>query len=249
MKIVILMGVIFFNLMADSIAEIGYTSGKFISIEEDYAEVGLWVPCQDYFIDAKGFRFENDKWAGSLGLGCRKNEFGVNAYYDYRNRFHQLGAGLEWFGCSWHFRLNGYLPIGPKVRTLDKCLFDQWGDGFLAARRKVEFAYSGFDGEAEIPLMNYYDFSLFAAAGPYYFQKTHFKHMWGGFGRLELNWKERLIFQLRISCDTIHKTHVQGTVQVNLPLDSCFHRYLPVRRNSIILTDKCCNWFWNWDDN
>lgn len=255
--------------------ELGYTTGKFISIDKDYAEVGLFVPlslpnCYSSFLDARGYRFKDGKWAASTGVGIRKNlsEFsalGINTYYDYRrgeskHNFHQIGLGFEWLNNCWDIRINGYLPISQKKQTSEFCVFDQLGDGFFATRRRIEYAYSGFDAEIGLPLLSYSDFNLYGAAGPYYHFRSHQNHFFGGHGRLELNWKSILSFQVRISYDKVYSTNVQGMIQISFPLDSfcsglcgedgrCHHLInQKVWRNGIILTDHCCDWTWNWDD-
>lgn len=263
------------SIFQESQIEFGYAAGKYISIDKNYAEIGLFVPfsltdCDFSFIDARGYRFSNGKWASSLGFGIRNNisecsAIGVNAYYDYRrgesrNNFNQIGLGFEWLNCCWDFRINGYLPISRKVQTSQFCSFNQLGDGFFATRRRIEYAYKGFDAEIGVPLMCYGDFNLYGAVGPYYYSRTHRHHFIGGQGRLELNWKSILSFQVRISHDKVYSTHVQGLIQISLPLDflcsgfcgnnRCCQDFINqrVRRNGIILTDHCCNWKWNWDD-
>lgn len=255
--------------------ELGYSVGKYISIDKNYSTIGLFVPltspdCYSTFLDVYGYRFNDGKWAASAGVGIRQDvsEFstiGINAYYDYRrgeakHNFNQIGIGIEWLNGCWDFRANGYLPISKKTQTSSFCNFDQLGDGFFATRRRIEYAYSGFDAEIGFPLLNYCDFNLYGAAGPYYYQRSHFNRFFGGYGRLELNWKSFLTFQVRMSHDKVYSTKVQGMIQISFPLDYFFSNscrkeeeccqliYPRVRRNGIILTDHCCDWTWNWDD-
>ena len=188
----------------------------------------------------------------------------MNVYYDYRrgddkHNFHQLGLGAEWLNGCWDLRINSYLPWN-KSQTSAYCVFDDLGDGFFAKRHKFEYAYSGFDAEIGMPLWNCCDFSLYGAAGPYYYGRSHVHHFFGGTARLELDWRSILSLQVRVSYDKVYSTCVQGTIQVSLPLDffncdsccdSCGCQCLfcePVQRNGIILIDDCCNWTWNWDD-
>lgn len=253
--------------------EFGYYTGKFISIDKDYGEAGLFAPlslsnCYTPFLDIRGYRFNDGKWAASTGVGIRKNisEFsvvGINAYYDYRrgeskHNFHQIGLGFDWLNNCWDFRFNCYLPVCRKTQTSSFCVFDKLGDGFFATRRKIEYAYSGFDAEIGAPLWSYCDFNLYGALGPYYYLRSHQNHFLGGHGRLELDWKSMISFQVRMSYDKVYSTNVQGIIQISIPLDSfcscwenCECKQLMsqrVHRNGIILTDHCCNWTWNWDD-
>lgn len=255
--------------------EFGYNSGKFISIDKDYSEATLFVPlslsnCYTSYFDARGYRFNDGKWAASTGVGIRKNlnEFsalGINTYYDYRrgeskHNFHQIGLGFEWLNNCWDIRINGYLPISHKTQTWNFCIFDQLGDDFFATRRRIEYVYSGFDAEIGMPLFSYCDFNLYGAVGPYYYLHSHQNHLWGGSGRLELDWKSIFSFQIRMSYDRVYSTNIQGTIAVSFPLEfvcsglcrgnyGC-HRLVSqqVRRNGIILTDNCCHWTWNWND-
>ena len=263
------------SICQESQIEFSYNIGKFISIEEDYFEADMIVPlfsskCYTPFLDVRGYHFNDGKWAANLGFGIRKNlsecsVLGINTYYDYRrgkskNNFHQIGLGFEWLNSCWDIRINGYLPISQKTQTFDRCVFDHLGDGFVATRRRIEYAYSGFDGEIGISLLSYCDFNLYSAIGPYYYRRSRQNHFWGGYGRLELDWKSIISFQVQMSYDKVYSTNVQGIIQISVPLDffcscSCWgdwgcHRLINqrVRRNGIIQTDHCCDWTWNWDD-
>lgn len=254
--------------------ELGYNIGKYISIDEDYSEIGIFAPlslsncCFTPFVDIHGYRFNDGKWAASTGIGIREkisedSVLGINIYYDCRkeeSNFHQIGMGFEWLNECWDFRMNGYLPIAQKTHLSAMCVFDNIGDGFFATSRRIDYAYSGFDAEVGVPLLNYCDFNLYGAAGPYYYLRSHRNHFWGGYGRLELDWRSILSFQIRMSYDKVNSTNVQGIIQLSLPLDffcsgSCWQNWgchnltdQPVRRNGVILTDHCCNWTWNWND-
>lgn len=258
------------NIFQKTEIELGYYTGRFISIDEDYLEIGLFAPfylsnCYTTFLDVHGYRFNDGKWASSAGLVIRQNlsEFsalGFNTYYDYRrgisrHNFHQIGLGFEWLKNCWDFRINGYLPVSQKTQTSNFCVFDQLGDGFFATSRRVEYAYNGFDAEIGMPLLSCCNFNLYGAAGPYYYMRSHQNHFWGGHGRLELDWKSIFYLQIRMSYDKVHSTNFQGVIQVSFPLDFCWkncgcHGLMSkrVQRNGIILTDHCCDWTWNWDD-
>lgn len=255
--------------------EFSYSMGRYISINNDYFDIGLFTPLvssigQSLFLDIHGYRFNDSKWATSIGLAERYqlselNIVGFNLYYDYRrgkskNNFHQMGLGFEWLNDCWDIRINGYLPVSKKTQTASFCLFDQLGDGFFATRRNIEFAYSGFDTEIGHAFENYCDINLYAAVGPYYYQRADQRHFWGAHCRLELNWKSIFSLSIRLSNDNIYSTNVQGIFQVSFPIDffnlnSCFWQSenncpfsQSVWRNGIILTDHCCDWTWNWAD-
>lgn len=250
--------------------EFGYNTGRYISIDEDYSEVGIFAPLfstnsYSTFLDAHGYRFNDGKWAASIGGGVRKNlsessVLGFNAYYDYRrgeskHNFNQIGLGAEWLNSCWDMRVNAYLPFFRKTQASFFYDFDNLGNGFFSTRREIEYAYSGFDAEIGLPLLSYCDFSLYGAAGPYYYTLSHQENFWGGHGRLELNWKSILSLQIQISYDNVYLTNVQGVIQISFPLDLCWKgsgchclTNPQVQRNGVILTDRCCNWTWNWND-
>lgn len=255
--------------------DLGYNFGNFISIDRNYTEIDLFTPYRinDWttFLDASGYRFTRGKWGSSVGVGARKpimdeSFLGTNVFYDYlrgwhtKHNFHRVGVGVEWLNNCWDFHINGYFPVGRKTHSSHLCLFDQLGDGFHATSKKLEYVYTGFDAEVGMPLYRQCDFRLYGAAGPYYFYRRHFKHFWGGYGRLRLDWKSFISFEGRISYDHVYKTNVQGEIQISIPFDffcsgfcesSCECNCLstqPIYRNGIILRDDCCNWTWNWSD-
>lgn len=257
-------------LFQESRVTLGYSTGKYISIDQDYSEIGLFAPlsissCYNPFFDIHGYRFNDGKWAASTGFGIRRDlcecsALGINAYYDYRkgkcsgHDFHQLGFGFEWLNNCWDVRVNGYFPF-LRTQASHFHLFDQLGDGFFATCRSSEYAYSGFDAEFGMPLLSHCGLNLYAAAGPYYYSRSHQNHFFGGYGRLELDWRSILSLQIRMSHDNVYSTNVQGIIQISFPLDFCWDNWgcdrlvnQPVRRNGIILMDRCCNWTWNWDD-
>lgn len=250
----------------------GYATGRFISIDEDYARMGLVLPvfcCNGtgYFIDGRAYRFNNGKWAASGGLGLR-HDFGgcgwgivgVNAFYDYRrgcskSNFNQIGFGLEWFYDCFEIRANGYLPVSTKTRTCKTCIFNDIGNGFEATKKHVEFPYKGLDVEVGLPLVNHERGVLYAGAGPYYYHTTY-NRFWGGFGRFA--WYIGSVFsaEVRFSWDPRYKWNAQGYAQISLPFNlfcspncCCSDLFCkPVHRNDMILTNKCCRWRWNWQD-
>jgi len=261
--------------LSQSQFELGCTIGRFISVDKDYAETGLFVPVQVSqnwvsFFDGNAYRFIDGNWAASNGLGIRQrlsdsSLIGVNAYYDYRrgeaqHNFHRVGLGFEWLNTCFDVRLNGYLPVGNKTQTSSFCNFNQIGGGFFATRRKIEYAYRGFDAEFGVPLWNYCDLYVYAAGGPYYYFRHRIQHLWGGFGRLIFSWNSIVSLQIRTSYDRVYSSRVQGCLQLSIPLDffcsttcnkfnDCSWFWTqPVRRNNIIQKDHCCNWTWNWDD-
>jgi hypothetical protein len=82
--------------------------------------------------------------------------------------------------------------------------FDNLGNGFFSPPAvKLNMHIVVFDAEIGLPLLSYCDFSLYGAAGPYYYTLSHQENFWGGHGRLELNWKSILSLQIQISYDNV----------------------------------------------
>jgi hypothetical protein len=262
------------TLLSDAYFRASSSVGKFISIERNYSTISLFLPLRapmaatNFFLDAQGFRFQNGKWAASGGIGFRSaykgQIFGVNAYYDYRDgsyrqKFHRVGAGVEWLSSSFDLRLNGYLAIGQTNKQLPMRNFTYQG-GYFAIERRLEYAYSGADAEFGKALYRNYDLQLqlYGAVGPYYLYHSHFAHVWGGYARLELNWNSLLSFQLRSSYDYKYQSKTQGSLELTLPFDFFCHKnrcaqnfvnrffLQPVQRNGIILTQAHQRWIWNW---
>lgn len=255
----------------DMYLNLSYATGQFIAIDEDYAQVELFVPivhenCWLSLGDFSAYRFESGKWASSMGLALRKEMdnytlVGVNVYYDYRRgrnsdaNFHRFGFGIEWLNDCFDIRLNSYLPFNKKNSLYQSCKFSQLGDGFIARVRKSEFAYSGFDAEIGKYLLNYCDFNLYGALGPYYFQRKDRRHFWGCQGRVELDWQRWISLQVNMSYDHIYSFRIQGILEFSIPLNlfftsschcECPSLIQPIHRNGILLIDDCCDWKWNW---
>lgn len=248
----------------------GYATGRFISIDQAYTKMGLFLPiscCNDAaaFVDGRAYCFNDGKWAASGGLGVRKDfcewgVVGINAYYDYlrgcaKSNYNQVGVGLEWLHECWDARINGYLPVNTKTQLCKKCNFDQIGNGFSASKRNVEFVYKGLNAELGAPVINHEKGTLYAAAGPYYYHTTYHR-FWGGYGRVAMYMGSYISAEVRFSYDSVYKWNAQGYAQLSIPLNffcssnCCCSDLLfqPVQRNDLILTDRCCRWKWNWED-
>lgn len=231
--------------------EAGYAFGKYIGIRHDYAEIGLflpvtfsdqWVP----FVDVRGYRFNNAKWAASSGIGVRAwgyddRIWGANLYYDYlegqfQQRFHRLSLGVEWLGSCWDLRINGYFPLGNRFHHSKPVIFNYVAN-YIGTCRHTESAISqGFDAEIGMPLGCWCDISVYGGIGPYYYRTPHEKHSWvgavgpfyyetlaesywGGQARLEINWKSYVCLQVRTSYDRTNRWQAQGRILLSLPFD------------------------------
>ncbi len=257
----------------ESRMDLEYNFGEFISIEDTYADVELFVPIlysekEIISLNVGWYQFDNRKCAANIGLCARKcinedNIVGINAYYDYLREnchanFNRIGVGIEWFNIFSDMRINAYLPTWNNPYPCKRCVFDQIGQGFFAAKTISVSAYRGFDAELGKGLWKNHHFKLYGAAGTYYFNEKCLNSFWGGMARIELNWKSLFFLKVRASYDHVYHTNIQATVGISIPLDFSFSKWhekncsfnlrQPIQRIGIILTDRYCHWTWNWDD-
>lgn len=236
---------IFNNFFDGARIEIGYAGGKFIGIQRDYAEYGLFLPAALnqflIFADGRGYQFRNThchnhrpRWAASVGGGIRISDcceriLGANVYYDYLQKRHtkefdRIGAGLEWLGDCWDIRANGYWPIRSE-RHFGRTKVFHYKGGFKSKCRESEFAIGkGFDAEIGAPIWCCGIFRIYGAAGPYYYHSKYIgrnkKDFWGGYARLELNITDYFCVQARTSYDRRYHSHTQVRALLSIPFDA-----------------------------
>lgn len=187
---------------------------------------------------------------------CGDRIWGASVYYDYRQgaffHWNQLSVGLESLGPCVSFRSNFYFPLEGK--RIKKHLFDDFEGGFFALRRKIEYAFAGFDAEIEFNAVQCGDFFLYAAAGPYYLQGGCEKS-WGAEVRLTPQYRDIFSVDFRGSYDSIFKAVGEIQITLSIPLyrlrcrenrqSCCYYDcaiFEPVRREDIILLKKRCCW-------
>lgn len=244
--------------------DIGSATGSFIGIRRSFFEFGAFTPLSDCcewvpFIDARGYYFQNDRWAANAGAGFRyriENDYiiGVNGYYDYlesqhHSAFHRAGLGFELLTSCFDIRANGYFPIHtthtrswPLYTVETETVY--WNDKEFAVR-------TGFDAEIGSHLFYWGNFSTYAAIGTYFydFGSPHLKHssFWGGQARIEADWNDYLSLQLRGSYDRIYKAEAQFKIQFSIPIEDLLSAWdnctldpilQPVRRTGIIFSGR-----------
>lgn len=247
--------------------DLGYTVGRFIGLEENYAELGLFAAPQlstqwQPLLDVRGYKLEYDnQYAASAGVGMRRWDYrtcrywGANIYYDYRsgcrNSFHRLGLGFESLGPYFDFRANGYFPF--KSTHQSPAFRQSFLGNFKASCRTKEFTFVGGDMELGLTLWSECYNLLYGAVGPYYYYSNNVDDFAGVFGRLEVHIERFFRLEGLISYDRKFKTQVQGCLVFSIPLgysccdDECtIIRTQRVRRNNVIFTKRCCDWHWNW---
>ena len=244
--------------------DIGSATGQFIGIKRSFFEFGAFTPlsydsCWVPFIDARGYYFQNDRWAASAGVGLRYDldkEYilGISGYYDYlegqrHSAFHRLGAGLELLSSCFDIRLNGYFPI--QTSNTKSWSFNMQDSETLFWHDKEYTVRTGFDAEIGSHIFYWGNFSTYGAVGTYFydFGSHHLKNssFWGGMMRLEADWNDYLSLQLCGSYDRIYKEEAQFKIQFSMPIedliyawDNCtLERILqPVRRTGIIFSER-----------
>lgn len=248
--------------------EAGYASGRFISIKQDYAQIGLFTPVGinqtwEPFIDARGYCFKDGKWAASAGLGVRTTStpgkaYGVNIYYDYlrgqsQSNFHRIGIGGEWLTDCYDLRINAYIPFCCRTQYIGSHYHLDLEPDYYTVVNRYQYAYTGFDAEIGRRLFVNKALSLYLAGGPYYYTHKHFDSFWGGYVWAEVNWRSLISLQARASYDHVYSINAQAAILITLPLDlfSCFScecrtpMSQRVRRTGIVLTGQDCCWWTN----
>lgn len=250
----------------------GYSVGRFIGLKTNYGELDFFIASPvvngfEPFLDIRGYRFDNGDWGASTGIGLRAWDpfywrlWGFNVYYDFRDgcfeSFHRVGVGFESLGDCWDLRVNTYFPIGGSLHHSKLHTFDDFIGDFVATCREQQFQFCGIDAEIGSRLWNCWDcFYLYGALGPYCYFNEDSGHVWGGYGRFELNVLQYLSLEVLVSSDSEFKTNIQGRILLSIPLWSCYPWQCcckdfitqRVRRNGVIFTENCCDWDWNWDD-
>lgn len=216
------------------------------------------------FVDLR-FHYDN-KIAANAGAGvrfipCNNNyAYGLNAYYDYRrgchNDFHQLGIGAEFLSRCFDIRANGYFPVKDSA-TCSTCACTNYTNDYFIKRKKLEVAFRGGDLEVGELLLNRRCINLYAAIGPYFYQKCKGcknNNIFGGRGRVVLAITRYLSLQGIITHDELFHTRVQGEIALHIPLGcGCckeIRNFLaqPVVRHEMIVLDEECRWKWNYND-
>lgn len=254
--------------------EVAGAVGQFIGQKHNYVELGLFggpAPMNDWFFfaDVRGYWLERHHNAASAGGGVRMLDrstgssriWGANIYYDYmegkHKGFNQIGVGLESLGACLDFRVNAYFPIESQAKSSSSHKHIYPGNFFWESREK-EFSYKGVDGEVGYRFWQYCDFTLYGAAGPYYYHSKGPHHnIYGGQFRVEGRYLDYILLEGRFSDDNRYHAQFQGKLTLSLPLDrliGCLCGYdrcrafftQPVKRNGLAFFDHCCDAKWNW---
>ncbi len=224
-------------------------------------------------LDLRGHRFDNNTYAANAGIGGRyipnpaSDKFceilGFNAYYDYRQGcigyFNQLGAGIEILGSRWDLRANAYVPFGKK-RHLDTYVYDDYEGDYYATLNQIESISYSFNGELGCLLIkDWGDFSLYAAAGPYFIARAICNDgVVGAEARLRPQYKDYLALDMSWRYDQLFDTIWQVEVIFTLPLYQISNQnkhpcqisdrqiYQPIQRFEVMPLSKRNCWYTNY---
>jgi hypothetical protein len=183
-----------------------------------------WLP----FVDIRGHRFDNNKYALNAGLGVRYfipsacTIWGLNAYYDYRETGHknykQVGIGLEALGAHWDCRFNGYIPVSSRKSGFYQVKLDKFVGHNAYVKAKREFDMGGVNVEAAYHWMPKDYIDVTAALGPYYFRGEFSQFAAGGQARLKATFLDAISIEGITSYDNLFKWKGQGQLTFSIPL-------------------------------
>lgn len=196
---------------------IGYHQG-YTTLESFLPLIGqiktAWLPFADFRVHV----FNDGNPALNAGFGARYRGsyiWGINGYYDYRKtphqHYNQASIGLEALSRNWDFRMNGYLPVGNKLR--------KWKEDEGHFSCKKEYALKGVNFEVGYHENMFPDMPLYFAAGPYYLTAKG-EAAWGGEGRVALGLFTYARVEANISYDHLFRWIAQGQISLIIPFGS-----------------------------
>jgi hypothetical protein len=192
------------------------------------------------FANARGRFDDSDSIEGNFGLGLRRMldggwNLGGYAYFDrlrseQHNVFHQTTLGLEALGRDWDVRVNGYVPVGERIKNVDSLSTAELSGTTVVFRGGEERGLAGFDAEVgwRVPFWRADALqALRIYAGGFRFGDDVVKTVAGPRGRLELTFDQvpglwegaRLALGTEVQHDDVRGTQTFFTVQLRIPLE------------------------------
>ncbi len=249
--------------------DIGHIEGKGVGYDTGYTKLSV-ILGPEYrlghhltLFDLRGVVFDDGKLAANLGLIGRFPSksfceiFGWNLFYDFRQgrhgNFNQISGGFEVLNKRWELHINGGVPIGHRKHA-KTCVYDNYIGPYREVCKRNEVAEYFVDGSVGYYFLNYKNFQLYAAAGPYYMNGPINTSAVGGKALLRPQFGDIASVELSISHDRLFETIYQINVVLTLPL----YRLSPVLKNKkgpcgmatrqvyqpidrdMILYKKCC---------
>lgn len=236
------------------------TQGKGIGQKRSYTSLDLLIspeiPCDfSPFIDLRGHIFDDGKWAANTGIGSRflaepyNAIIGGNIYYDYRrtkkNRYHQVGFGLECLSCEWEVRANAYLPFGKtKSSGFELTQLEFRGHAYYLSKKR-EVALKSVELEVAYRWPLYHSVQFYTGAGGYYLT-GHGKNSLGAKVDISSQFLQYCTVDLMATYDAIFHFNAQARVSLSIPFGgkkACdqvgydnYFQLRPVCRREIIAT-------------
>lgn len=204
----------FIPLDQDACDDLTFFEGN-VQLHDGNLGFGLNVGHRNYDLD------DNEIDGGYLGLDSRSTE---------ASTFYQLAAGYEHIEDDWELRVNGYLPLGDRTRTIQNIDNDtgiQASSGFagnelvlsaVGERQRIfqqENALGGFDVEVGTQLDEWYGGELMGFVGAYLLSGED--SSWGGQARLETNFESNFNAGLSYQYDDIFGSSLGFSVRASLP--------------------------------
>lgn len=243
---------------------LGRTQGRGIGYKKNYTTASaqllpnfsdIYIP----FLDLRAHRFDDEKWAANLGIGCRyfsenlSSIFGSYFYYDFRQsqkkNYRQAGIGFEWFFNSIELRLNGYIPLGKTSGSYSNRLFLGFHGHHYLIGQKKEIELGGADIEAGYKFFSGRLGDFYAGIGGYVLSSSS-KKTAGVQGCVSAHFLRYFTLDLKGSHDSLFHSRFQGKLTFSIPLGGkskdgseeyfSFTKKIhqPVQRREIIALDK-----------
>jgi hypothetical protein len=224
------------------------TQGSGFGYQKSYTTLEVFITPRDLqselvpFIDLRGHRFSNERWAANFGFGLRSflpsvdAVVGANIYYDYRDTMHksfqQAGVGLEFLQRNFDVRMNVYLPTNQRSpyfdhtsnSLCDPTFLNFSGNSAIIAGRtthrskKYHVTLRGIDAEIGKNFNLGGCFNLYLAAGPYYYSSQKAHNIWGGAFRCAARFTEFLSLEVKATTDKLYHTNVHAQIALTIPL-------------------------------
>ena len=211
---------------------------KGVGYSDGYSTIGLFFTPQGKrivqpFSDLRGHIFNDGRFAGNFGGGFRFSNgpetwaFGTNFYADYREFFNsplfQVGMGFEALSEEIDFRVNGYLPVGKKVKVapLRFKKFKKFEAVFIKPSRG---ALGCVDAEIGFPLPAFFTYlDVYLGLGGYYlFERNLAGKRFGGDLGGKFRVTARILDGVLLGIDTTFDHEfggiLQGYVALSFPL-------------------------------
>lgn len=258
-------------------ATLSYTTGKGLGYAKGYSTLGTFFNIFSQksfypFIDLRAHYFDHCVLSSNIGVGSRyslsdwQKIWGWNIFYDCSNlqkTSQQIGVGLEFLGCGYDVRINGYIPVGNKKKDSHPPIVFTYPGGYIAKTKIRKKTLAGVDSEIGASLntiLNVSHLDIYGAIGPYYYSREFNDHIIGCRLRFIAAYSKYLSLQLNACYDNYFDHCTQLAIHLSVPLGcdktsrnppfkrSNSNYTQAVQRNEIIVNSLKYNvWKVNWE--